>query len=193
MNKVGEAETFNHEELKNSPRAAREMIEFARQPGIGLKTLKKARDRDKQSWQGCRMDVALPIHAVLAIALFAFDRDVGGSGLRQGHSNSFNFTVFHFEAQPYCLSNTNICSNLPSALVPLVVATTTDSPWKTRRLFVGKQSEVHRLLVEISTLAFFVFRLAPASLWCPKNEMQASPAPLALKHAGLPKGRIIAL
>jgi hypothetical protein len=31
----------------------------ARQLGIGVKTLERARDRDKQSGQRCRMDVAL--------------------------------------------------------------------------------------------------------------------------------------
>lgn len=45
MNKVGEAETFLHEELKNGPRAAREMIELARQLGIGVKTLERAREK----------------------------------------------------------------------------------------------------------------------------------------------------
>ncbi len=45
MNKVGEAETFLHEELKNGPRAAREMIELARQLGIGVKSLERAREK----------------------------------------------------------------------------------------------------------------------------------------------------
>jgi hypothetical protein len=45
MNKVGEAETFLHEELKNGPRAAREMIELARQLGIHPKTLERAREK----------------------------------------------------------------------------------------------------------------------------------------------------
>ena len=45
MNKVGEAETFLHEELRNGPRAAREMIELARQLGIHPKTLERAREK----------------------------------------------------------------------------------------------------------------------------------------------------
>jgi hypothetical protein len=45
MNKVGEAETFLHEELKNGARAAWEMIELARQLGIGVKTLERAREK----------------------------------------------------------------------------------------------------------------------------------------------------
>uniref|UniRef100_E6QL81 Uncharacterized protein n=1 Tax=mine drainage metagenome TaxID=410659 RepID=E6QL81_9ZZZZ len=45
MNKVGEAETFLHEELKNGPRAAREIIELARQLGIVVETLERARDK----------------------------------------------------------------------------------------------------------------------------------------------------
>jgi hypothetical protein len=49
MNKVGEAETFLHDELKNGPRAAREMIQLGRQLGIGVKSLERARDRYKQS------------------------------------------------------------------------------------------------------------------------------------------------
>jgi hypothetical protein len=65
MNKVGAAETFLHKELKNGPRAAREMIELARQLGIGVKTLERARDRDEQSGQGCGMDVVLPVHAAV--------------------------------------------------------------------------------------------------------------------------------
>jgi hypothetical protein len=42
---VAEAETFLHEELKNGPRAEREMIELARQLGIHPKTLERAREK----------------------------------------------------------------------------------------------------------------------------------------------------
>jgi hypothetical protein len=45
MNNVGEAETFLHEELKNGPRGAREMIELARQLGISVKTWERAREK----------------------------------------------------------------------------------------------------------------------------------------------------
>jgi putative DNA primase/helicase len=45
MNQVGEADTFLHEELKDGPRAAREMIELARQLGIGVKSLERAREK----------------------------------------------------------------------------------------------------------------------------------------------------
>jgi len=45
MNKVGQAEAFLHEELKNGPRAAREMIELARQLGIHPNTMERAREK----------------------------------------------------------------------------------------------------------------------------------------------------
>jgi hypothetical protein len=37
MDKVGEAETFLHEELKNGPRTEREIVELARQLGVDLR------------------------------------------------------------------------------------------------------------------------------------------------------------